>query len=84
MPPESARAFYEWLKDINFDFRVNKDFLSRLNFGVFGLGAAIYGKNFGKAVSKVFIKSTATNITTTDASTSTTTYTGILLNTQKI
>jgi sulfite reductase alpha subunit-like flavoprotein len=53
-PPESAKPFFEWLKDYATDFRVSKDHLSKLQFSVFGLGGDIYDEYFAKAV-RIFI-----------------------------
>jgi tRNA wybutosine-synthesizing protein 1 len=47
-PPESAQWFYRWLEDTRFDFRVQKTALHRMHYAVFGLGACIYGDNYGK------------------------------------
>lgn len=49
--PESARPFFEWLKDLAQDFRVSKDHLAKVKFAVFGLGGDIYAEHFAKAVS---------------------------------
>ncbi len=50
-PPESAKQFFDWLKDYATDFRVSKNHLSKLKFAVFGLGGDIYAEHFAKAVS---------------------------------
>lgn len=49
-PPESAKQFFEWLKDYATDFRVSKDHLSKVQFAVFGLGGDCYDEYFAKAV----------------------------------
>ena len=49
--PESCNGFLYELKDYAHDFRVSKDLLEKVQFAVFGLGAELYGNNFGKAVS---------------------------------
>eukprot|EP01040_Poterioochromonas_malhamensis_P000586 gene586-626_t len=46
--PLSARLFFNDLEDRAFDFRVSKDHLSRVKYAVFGLGGALYGKNYCK------------------------------------
>lgn len=51
VPPKSAANFYDWLQEQAFDFRVSKDYLENVKFAVFGLGGAIYGKNYAKFVS---------------------------------
>lgn len=51
VPPKSAARFYDWLQEQAFDFRVSKDYLENVKFAVFGLGGAIYGKNYAKFVS---------------------------------
>lgn len=48
--PLSARLFFSDLEDRAFDFRVSKDHLSRVKYAVFGLGGALYGKNYCKVV----------------------------------
>lgn len=50
-PPETAKMFYEWLKDFACDFRVSKNHLAKVKFAIFGLGGDIYGEHFAKAVS---------------------------------
>ena len=52
--PESGSAFVEDLRDYAYDFRVSKDLLVKLKYSVFGLGAELYGPNFGKAVSRLY------------------------------
>jgi sulfite reductase alpha subunit-like flavoprotein len=52
--PESAQAFVSWLNDLAFDFRISKDFLSKIKFAVFGLGGQVYGENFCLAVSDYY------------------------------
>eukprot|EP01032_Pedospumella_encystans_P021473 gene21473-24358_t len=47
--PESGSGFVEDLRDYAYDFRVSKDLLVKLKYSVFGLGAELYGPNFGKA-----------------------------------
>lgn len=51
VPPKSAERFFDWLQEQAYDFRVSKDYLANVKFAVFGLGGAIYGKNFAKFVS---------------------------------
>jgi sulfite reductase alpha subunit-like flavoprotein len=48
--PQSAKLFFDDLNDQAFDFRVSKDLFANVHFSVFGLGGAIYGKNYGKVV----------------------------------
>ena len=49
-PPEKARGFYAWLKDMSQDFRVDKaTFLGGLRFAVLGLGNSDYAKDYCKA-----------------------------------
>jgi tRNA wybutosine-synthesizing protein 1 len=50
--PQNAKLFFDDLNDQAFDFRVSKDTLSKVQFAVFGLGGAIYGGNYAKAVSR--------------------------------
>lgn len=50
-PVESAKRFYNWLREISYDFRVSKDYLKSLNYSIFGLGGQIYQDNFCKCVS---------------------------------
>jgi len=38
-PPESAKHFFSWINDMRFDFRVDKNFLEKVSFASFGLGA---------------------------------------------
>ena len=49
-PPAAAARMMEWLIDMINDFRVNKNHLQNLRFGIFGLGGAIYNENYGRAV----------------------------------
>lgn len=49
--PETAALFYDWLKDVAVDFRVSKNLLSKVHYGVFGLGGDTFGENFCRAVS---------------------------------
>jgi tRNA wybutosine-synthesizing protein 1 len=37
--------FYTWLQECRFDFRVEKDYLKHISFGVFGLCDSAYGKS---------------------------------------
>ncbi|XP_023215688.1 S-adenosyl-L-methionine-dependent tRNA 4-demethylwyosine synthase-like isoform X2 [Centruroides sculpturatus] len=47
-PPDDAKWFCKWLKDICFDFRMQKFILNGMKYGVFGLGNSLYGENFNK------------------------------------
>lgn len=47
-PPDDAKWFCKWLKDICFDFRMQKSVLSGMKYGIFGLGNSVYGENFNK------------------------------------
>ncbi|XP_067119220.1 S-adenosyl-L-methionine-dependent tRNA 4-demethylwyosine synthase TYW1-like isoform X2 [Centruroides vittatus] len=47
-PPDDAKWFCKWLKDICFDFRMQKFVLNGMRYGVFGLGNSLYGENFNK------------------------------------
>jgi tRNA wybutosine-synthesizing protein 1 len=38
--------FYKWLEDTRYDFRVDKQALSKMRFAVFGLGDSAYGDQF--------------------------------------
>ncbi|CAI2183510.1 11497_t:CDS:10 [Funneliformis geosporum] len=38
--------FYKWLEDTRYDFRVDKQALSKMRFAVFGLGDSAYGEQF--------------------------------------
>jgi flavodoxin len=49
--PESSIPFMNWLKDTSYDFRVSKDYLSNVQFAVFGLGGKVYGEHYGRVVS---------------------------------
>ena len=49
-PPVSCQGFMVELKDYAYDFRVSKNLLEKVHFSVFGLGAELYGNNYGKAV----------------------------------
>jgi tRNA wybutosine-synthesizing protein 1 len=44
--PESSRRFMSWVQEFVHDFRVDKNYLEKVKFGVFGLGGKIYKKNF--------------------------------------
>ncbi len=43
-PPESAAAFFAWLLDYAYDFRVSKNAFAGISFATFGLGAMVYGE----------------------------------------
>jgi len=47
-PPETAAAFFDWLQDFAYDFRVSKDLLKDVQFAIFGLGSAYYVANYCK------------------------------------
>ena len=47
---KSTQRFMTWLTDLACDFRVSKNHLGKLRFAIFGLGGAVYGDNYGKAV----------------------------------
>lgn len=51
--PESSQPFMNWLKDTSYDFRVSKDYLSKVKYSVFGLGNKLYGEEYGKAVRNI-------------------------------
>ena len=53
--PESCKGFMDELKDYAYDFRVSKNLLEKVHFAVFGLGAELYGNNYGKAVSFIIL-----------------------------
>ena len=53
--PITAKPFFDGLKDLAYDFRISKNYLSKVNFAIFGLGGAIYKENYCKAVSCHFI-----------------------------
>ncbi|CAB4490912.1 hypothetical protein RhiirA1_502506 [Rhizophagus irregularis] len=38
--------FYKWLEDTRYDFRVDKQALSKMKFAIFGLGDSAYGDQF--------------------------------------
>eukprot|EP00941_MAST-03F_sp_MAST-3F-sp1_P004124 g4124.t1 len=42
LPPESAKYFIDWLRDVSDDFRRSKTMLSNTVTGVFGLGSSAY------------------------------------------
>ena len=44
--PETAVRFFDWLVEQANDFRVERNYLGKVKFGVFGLGAKIYKKHF--------------------------------------
>jgi wyosine [tRNA(Phe)-imidazoG37] synthetase (radical SAM superfamily)/flavodoxin len=44
--PESSRRFMSWIQEFVHDFRVDKNYLQKVKFGVFGLGGKVYKKNF--------------------------------------
>ena len=49
-PPEGAcTTFFEWMEEVQNDFRYGKLYLSKVNFAVLGLGSAYYEENFCKA-----------------------------------
>jgi sulfite reductase alpha subunit-like flavoprotein len=52
--PEKCEAFYQFLKDAAFDFRVGKNMLANVKYSTFGLGGEIYKNNFCKAVLRPF------------------------------
>eukprot|EP01124_Arcella_intermedia_P034138 TRINITY_DN8410_c2_g1_i2.p1 TRINITY_DN8410_c2_g1~~TRINITY_DN8410_c2_g1_i2.p1 ORF type:complete len:604 (-),score=135.01 TRINITY_DN8410_c2_g1_i2:88-1899(-) len=45
-PPDSARAFCDWLCDTSVDHRVPKTFFKEVRYAVFGCGNGLYEKNF--------------------------------------
>lgn len=49
-PVESSRRFFDWLNDVAYDFRWDKNHLERVSYSVFGLGGAVYGEYFCKSV----------------------------------
>lgn len=54
-PPPSGTYFMSWLKDMSCDFRVSKDYLSKVKFAGFGLGGLVYGEdNFCTPVSTCY------------------------------
>jgi len=48
-PPVACRGFFDYLKDVAYDFRVSKSLLSRVRYAIFGLGGELYNNNFCKA-----------------------------------
>ena len=49
-PPQSAAHFFEFVNDCLYDFRVDKNMFEKTTYACFGLGGAVYGKNFGKPI----------------------------------
>jgi sulfite reductase alpha subunit-like flavoprotein len=39
-------AFFKWIKDLRYDFRVPRSILSNFNFAMFGLGNSEYGEEY--------------------------------------
>lgn len=53
-PPDAAKWFYKWLRDITTDFRMHKSLLKGLKYAVFGLGDSSYGKkNFNRVARRI-------------------------------
>lgn len=48
-PPETAQRFVYSLKDYANDFRVSRNHLGKVKFGVFGLGGSDYNQYFCKS-----------------------------------
>ena len=48
-PADTGRWFFQWLSEAVTDFRVQKDALAHLKFGVFGNGNTLYHENYNKA-----------------------------------
>jgi tRNA wybutosine-synthesizing protein 1 len=48
-------AFFKWIKDLRYDFRVPRSILSNFNFAMFGLGNSEYGEEYyNKAAIELF------------------------------
>ena len=45
-PPESAKYFFDWLRETADDFRVQHSLLADVRFAVFGLGNSLYSDHF--------------------------------------
>jgi len=52
-PPESARAFLHYLRDVSTDFRVSKNHFAALRFAIFGLGCSDYDTHWCAAAIEV-------------------------------
>lgn len=51
-PPTNAAWFYQWLEDMAFDFRTDRDYLKKLKFALFGVGSGDYPANRFNKVAK--------------------------------
>ncbi|KAI8826609.1 uncharacterized protein EV422DRAFT_510845 [Fimicolochytrium jonesii] len=45
-PTEDCSWFYQWLEDVRYDHRVNKQCMKGLKFAVFGLGDSVYTDHY--------------------------------------
>jgi tRNA wybutosine-synthesizing protein 1 len=52
-PPTDAAWFYRWLSESVSDFRVDKTYLSRLKYAVFGVGNSLYEDYFNQVAKQV-------------------------------
>jgi sulfite reductase alpha subunit-like flavoprotein len=50
-PVESAVKFMDWLRDVAYDFRWDKNHLEKLQYAMFGIGSAVYKEHFCSWVS---------------------------------
>lgn len=50
-PVQAAVKFMDWLRDVAYDFRWDKNHLERLHYAMFGIGSAVYREHFCSWVS---------------------------------
>lgn len=51
--PENGAWFCQWLEDMAFDFKTDKDYLKSLKYTIFGLGSKEYNDNYNKVARNV-------------------------------
>ncbi len=62
LPPGAASWFFKSLAEAGFDFRVDKNYLKKLSFAVFGLGNSLYGEDYNKVSYSLLMKKNKVDI----------------------